>query len=568
MKEERSTASLALVAGSLAQKLNINVIFLRDDTAYCGIDSNGKYTIALPYTDNPDLGNVLLGYLLHEAGHAKYTNFDVCKQTGNSYLDSFENICEDIWLEHKLELTYAGAKLYLDSVRSHVFSDNGDWDIQDLGDLIALFIQTTLYSGRKMHNKLALDIDKTIDLFKKHFSEDVFDELQKLLGKVINSLTTKDNVEIAKSIYNLMVSSLKDKLKENQSDDSQQSDAYDGFDNSDKSKSLTESFDEVLNKISPSDVFSNITKDISERMKELSDTVGLLGDEMDNPYRRVPFNITQFDPHSNIKGEELNKQTISQSLQSGTRLRRTFSKLVQDNNKSRRRLKDSGSRIQSTKLAGVRTGATNIFINKAVQVTPNCTCSILFDISGSMNVVDKRNKTTLLNIALRSLITVIAGLNINGVSTACYSFPYYHADRGGFATGDPMVLKMKGRNESLLQCLAKGTFCLAAQGRTPLGEALIPVITETSLAKQKKKIIFVITDGEPDDVSVAKKSYEIANSQGIEVIYLIFLPSEKDKDITEKMIKQFTSNFVMITDFNQIEETIINYCEKYINNTL
>lgn len=421
MKEERSTASLALVAGSLAQKLNINVIFSRDDTAYCGIDSNGKYTIALPYTDNPDLGNVLLGYLLHEAGHAKYTNFDVCKQTGNSYLDSFENICEDIWLEHKLELTYAGAKLYLDSVRSHVFSENGDWDIQDLGDLIALFIQTTLYSGRKMHNKLALDIDKTIDLFKKHFSEDVFDELQKLLGKVINSLTTKDNVEIAKRIYTLMISSLKDKLKENQSDDSQQSDAYDGFDNSDKSKSLTESFDEVqsddsqqsdnsdgfdsfdksksltesfdevLNKISPSDVFSNITKDISERMKELSDTVGLLGDEMDNPYRSVPFNITQFDPHRNIKGEELNKQTISQSLQSGSRLRITFSKLVQDNNKSRRRLKDSGSKIQSNKLSGVRTGATNIFINKAVQVTPNCTCSILFDISGSMNIVDKQN---------------------------------------------------------------------------------------------------------------------------------------------------------------------------------
>ncbi|QBY46633.1 hypothetical protein ArsFIN_52440 (plasmid) [Arsenophonus nasoniae] len=78
----------------------------------------------------------------------------------------------------------------------------------------------------------------------------------------------------------------------------------------------------------------------------------------------------------------------------------------------------------------------------------------------------------------------------------------------------------------------------------------------------------MITDGEPNDVSVAKKSYETAKSQGIEVISLIFLPSEKNKEITEKMIKQFTSNFVMITDFNQIEETIINYCEKYINNTL
>ncbi|WP_338885644.1 hypothetical protein [Xenorhabdus sp. TH1] len=120
MNEQRNSASLALVASSLAQKLNTKVIFTQTQ-AYCGISESGKYTIALPYTDDPALANVLLGYLLHEAGHAKYTHFDVIRCTGNAYIDFLENICEDIWLEHKLERTYAGAKLYLDAVRTMYF---------------------------------------------------------------------------------------------------------------------------------------------------------------------------------------------------------------------------------------------------------------------------------------------------------------------------------------------------------------------------------------------------------------------------------------------------------------
>ncbi|WP_338885643.1 hypothetical protein [Xenorhabdus sp. TH1] len=68
-----------------------------------------------------------------------------------------------------------------------------------------------------MHNDLKLDITPTTDQFKKHFSEEVLDELQRMLETVIHSLTTTDNVELAKRIYALMVSALKNQTKDDES---------------------------------------------------------------------------------------------------------------------------------------------------------------------------------------------------------------------------------------------------------------------------------------------------------------------------------------------------------------
>ncbi|WP_338885642.1 hypothetical protein [Xenorhabdus sp. TH1] len=78
----------------------------------------------------------------------------------------------------------------------------------------------------------------------------------------------------------------------------------------------------------------------------------------------------------------------------------------------------------------------------------------------------------------------------------------------------------------------------------------------------------MITDGEPDNESVAKVAYDTAKSQGIEVITIIFKHPSILQQVIEYKATIYSSNNIIITDFTQIEETIINYCEKYINNAL
>ena len=60
-------------------------------------------------------------------------------------------------------------------------------------------------------------------------------------------------------------------------------------------------------------------------------------------------------------------------------------------------------------------------------------------------------------------------------------------------------------------------FSLCAKGSTPLGEALWWVMQNMSVLREKRKLILILTDGEPDSRDNALAAIKEAGRQGFEV---------------------------------------------------
>ncbi|MBI6529998.1 VWA domain-containing protein [Proteus vulgaris] len=616
MKQLRSAASLAIVANVLAGKFDISIKFTTDE-AYCGVSESGKYEIGIPYTTDTSFGNILLGFLLHEIGHAKFTDFSFVAQTGNKYISVLENICEDIWIESKLEHVYGGAKYYLDAVRQHVFTEKPINSIISIEEKITFFINYVLLHGRSKYNGVVVNNINELKLqFISIFTKAISDKVDRLLEMVLSSTTTVDNNLIAKKLFIVLATALQLKPQDmlppsdgssddagspssgnsegndpngsgnsegNDPDGSGNSEGNDpdGSGNSNcsgvgessngpndvnvstetdiddlDSDPDPESFSYIFKDVSFDSINDNVIQDITstisnpEQLKKDMSSKGIVND-----FFNVAIINTEWKKNFDQATQTITSLDIKRSLTTGSRLRRSFEKLVHDNTTSTSRLKEQGARIKSSKLAGVKTGNTNIFKTKNVIQSPNCACSILLDTSSSM--YEYHFDTSRIRAALSSVIAVLEGLNISGVSTACYAFPFYVEESNSL-----LVQTMKPRYTPLRASISQGVFthkgCL---GSTPLAESLIPVISEIALSREKKKMIFIITDGEPND---DKKTQEIINSatiEGIEVCTFVL-----NEDGTNKAYFKgiFGKNTIFIKNFNEIEQSILQMCANLI----
>ncbi|EKH6498089.1 MULTISPECIES: VWA domain-containing protein [Enterobacterales] len=587
MKQLRSAASLAIVANVLAGKFDISIKFTTDE-AYCGVSESGKYEIGIPYTTDTSFGNILLGFLLHEIGHAKFTDFSFVAQTGNKYISVLENICEDIWIESKLEHVYGGAKYYLDAVRQHVFTEKPINSVISIEEKITFFINYVLLHGRSKYNGVVVNNINDLKLqFISIFTKTISDKVDRLLEMVLLSTTTVDNNLIAKKLFIVLATALQLKPQDTLPPSNGSSDNYgnsegndsDGSGNSDCSgmgktsngpndanfstetdiddlDSDPESFSDIFKDVSFDTINANVIQDITstisnkEQLKKDMSSKGIVND-----FFNVAIINTEWKKNFDQATQTITSLDIKRSLTTGSRLRRSFEKLVHDNTTSTSRLREQGARIKSSKLAGVKTGNTNIFKTKNVIQSPNCACSILLDTSSSMH--EYHFDTSRIRAALSSVIAVLEGLNISGVSTACYAFPFYVEESNSL-----LVQTMKPRYTPLRASISQGVFthkgCL---GSTPLAESLIPVISEIALSREKKKMIFIITDGEPND---DKKTKEIINSATIEGIEVCTFVLNEDGANEAYFKGIFGKNTIFINNFNEIEQSILQMCANLI----
>lgn len=116
MKGELFSHEVQRTSAVFGRKQDVTVVFQGDGAATDGS------TIYLPSIDhNADVtdeqADVMRGYVDHEAGHVRHTNFAVakkfmaeCERDGNVLLRSLANALEDIWLEKRVRDEYPGSE--------------------------------------------------------------------------------------------------------------------------------------------------------------------------------------------------------------------------------------------------------------------------------------------------------------------------------------------------------------------------------------------------------------------------------------------------------------------------
>ena len=187
-----------------------------------------------------------------------------------------------------------------------------------------------------------------------------------------------------------------------------------------------------------------------------------------------------------------------------SRLVRIFTKELQDKRKRNVKLAPAGGRIASNRIWRLNAlGDTNVFRLDTATCGIDAAVTVMLDRSGSMDMC-------IVDAAAAALACSQALERISKVRTSIEMFPGQYGE-----PGDTVTLQSFG--QSARQVVRKASE-VSAEGGTPLTEALRGAIPKLMAQKVKKRIVFIVTDGVPNNVVTAKEEMARAQALGVDFV--------------------------------------------------
>jgi len=191
-------------------------------------------------------------------------------------------------------------------------------------------------------------------------------------------------------------------------------------------------------------------------------------------------------------------------------MRQVLMGLIQGSRNSRVTIRRTGRQIDGSRLARVAVGENRIFRKTEPVQRANAAFQILLDASGSMKLCIREAES-----AVVAVLTSLEGLQ--GVTSGAMVFP-----RHGIENAKNCVGVLKRHNQSLVRALQENRFGVQASGGTPLADAIWPAASELLTVKGERKVLAIITDGDPDRASAAENMIARCRVSGIDVFALAF----------------------------------------------
>ena len=183
-----------------------------------------------------------------------------------------------------------------------------------------------------------------------------------------------------------------------------------------------------------------------------------------------------------------------------SKLKNPLKRLFHDQNFVNHSLHNRGKSINSGRLAGVAIGNTKVFESQTIHRSPNAAIALLIDKSGSMSDRDMR----MANNVAYALSTALDG--IHGVE----SLVAYYPERSSYE--DKMAI-VKGFEEKK----PMESFNISSCGGTPTAEAIQSTTAILMSRAEPRKLLFVVTDGDPNSAGETVAAIEDAQALGIKV---------------------------------------------------
>ena len=156
-------------------------------------------------------------------------------------------------------------------------------------------------------------------------------------------------------------------------------------------------------------------------------------------------------------------------------------------------------KLETGKLYRLSTRSPRVFQKRASVHKLDTAVHILLDSSGSMHGES-------IKLAVQACYAVGKALeHLSGISLGITSFPAYREGKIGVF---PLVRhgqKMTDRMQ------------MQAHGGTPLAEALWWVMRQMLILRETRKVVLILTDGVPDDVTQCLQALEALRKTGVEV---------------------------------------------------
>jgi len=526
--------SLPLVASVLGRKYGVQVEMGGMD-AY----TDGK-TIHLPAlpSEVPDtLLAMARGYLDHEAAHVRETHFSALEQAKLTPLEMHVwNTLEDWRVEHKLAAIFPGCRQNFDWLIGHIFGsdDQGvpaapamnilnwlllevrSWDVHVLSkhrDILAGQVDMD-YPGMRPKVEQVLKLVRTrCDSTQAaiEFAREIVRVLDQFANHTDKPQALGQAEPEAQNAPSGPCESVEAKSEEVRSNDENPSEI------GEESSQHTDQESEPVLSYSPSSDHAHSPEGAAdpgadyqtrEELQKLLDAgENELPQNLGNILASALKDTTQASSYSGISvavqtskhAVPLSADDVLEARQASMALRTRLSGLLQTKILSRASSGRRG-RLDTGHLHRLAVSDPRVFRIKSERVGIDTAVHILLDCSGSM--------VRRIHLACQACYAVASALEASRINVAVTAFPGAQLPNGSYTTVSPII-----RHGQKVHT----TLDLGPAGGTPMGESLWWVMQDMLPLTERRKLILVITDGDPDSADCANQAIKQGLLAGFEI---------------------------------------------------
>ena len=529
--------SLPLVASVLGRKYGVKVEIGGTDAYTDGT------VIRLPSLpgDVPDtLLAMARGYLDHEAGHVRDTDFQALNDASLTSLEKHVwNTLEDWRVEHKLASIFPGCRQNFDWLISHVFGT----ETEDEPAQPAAIILNWLLLEVRSWDVHALSSKRDILAGRL---DTVFPGIRAKIGRVLNAVRTKcrstqDAIDFAREIVRILdqyANSTEQPVSPNQDEpgdagfepneqigngESEQSEPGTQDEKSDQSEwgggaqqdDAPEGDGNHGGRDGSDDADASASspagEDQGQAREHVRDLLGageaalpqglgdILADALQATSRQSQEGAVTVAVPTQKSAGPLTEVDVLEARQASMALRTRLQGLLQTKILARASSGRRG-RLDTGQLHRLAVSDPRIFRTKAERTEIDTAVHILLDCSGSM--------VRRVRLASCSCYAVASALEASKINVAVTAFPSSQLPNGSYSTVFPVITHGQKVHAGL---------DLVPAGGTPMGESLWWVMQNMLPLSEKRKLILVVTDGEPDSLDCASQAIEQGGRAGFEI---------------------------------------------------
>ncbi|ENM5767731.1 VWA domain-containing protein [Vibrio mimicus] len=531
---------LPIVAAAYGEKFGVKV-FVQGQDAFT---DGERIVIPEANPNDPHYQQIAWGYLAHEAAHIRHTNFDMVQKASSKPIrKALLNIIEDVRIENELAKDYPGTRRSISQVIEYMV------DTQQMGvpeqlepasNLQAwlLFRLRCHFLGQKALTPLYQAVDERV---RQLFPAAAMSRLSAMLTAVPSLASTGEVLKLVDTIVAM--------LEEESRPTQDESDADSGNDSNNSSDSQTPETDpSAMGDVAEtgysdnSDQADNLRQALEGSAAQFErDTFAqvaeVLSEQAEGHQGVTPLSLPQAE-QAMLGDEAILTLSASESAQIRARLRG----MVQSSQDNRNHAKRHGLRVATHRLAASQAGESRLFIQRQPRIAPNAAVHLLVDISGSMGKPIGEGNRKYFHVANEAALALAMALEgIPGVVPAVSYFPGIHQE-----VSIALLPKQSVRHRA-------ACFDQKPRGCTPMAQAMWFAANSLLAQKQKRKLMIVLTDGDPDDWAATHDIVDRCRRSGFELLGI---------GIQTRSVEKFFPQSIVINDVKDLKRELFEVTQQ------
>jgi hypothetical protein len=488
MRNQLIMKSLPLVASVLGRKYGVKVV-IGGKGAYT--DGSTIHLPALPLECSDTLVGLARGYIDHEAAHIRETRFDWLHLANLSPLEMHVwNTFEDWRVEHRLARLFPGCRSNFNWLIQHLFGNKKE----QTEDPALAILNWLLLSVRAWDVPLLNGQRDYVGNFIESHYPGLVIRLNYVLKKVHSYCdSTQECIIYAREVVSILKGQAASQPPQDRGSKRSVT-AENGVPDGHPSGAVFSGGHHQLERLIHSDE-TDLPNDLGELLADCLrlETPIELGESL----RVARLGTKVLKP--------IEPEDVLAAKRASTALRTQLKGLLQSSVLTRSKIGRHG-RLDARQLHRVSVADARVFKRNGSKIGINTAVHILLDCSGSM-----RRRIALTTQVCHAVVTALD--SIDGINVGVTAFPAGSpADGGNGNDQGPTVCPILTHGER-----RHPNFAVSATGCTPLGEALWWVLQQMQPLPESRKMILVLTDGDPDSIPVARDAIEDGRRFGVQI---------------------------------------------------